>query len=55
MSSQKVFFFKMSIVGYGNYVDLVEHMKISGDLKNAQMMFNHVKCVEGWATMACHI
>jgi hypothetical protein len=50
-----VFLGQMSIANYGNDVDLVEHMKISGDLKNAQMMFNRVKCVEGWTTMACHI
>jgi hypothetical protein len=34
--------------------DLVRRMQSDDNLQNAWMMFNHVKCVQGW-TMACHI
>jgi hypothetical protein len=30
-------------------------MQLGDDLQNAWMMFNHVKHVQGWMTMACHI
>ncbi len=36
-------------------LDLVQRMQPSDDLQNAWMMFDHVKCVQGWTTMACHI
>lgn len=36
-------------------VDLVMRMKHNDDLQNSWVMFDHVKCVEGWTTMACHV
>jgi hypothetical protein len=53
--SDKVFVFKMSEVGPGSSVDLVKRMQPGGDLQNAWMMFDHVKHVKMWTTMACHV
>jgi hypothetical protein len=30
-------------------------MQLSDDLQNAYMMFDHVKHVQGWTTMAYHV
>jgi hypothetical protein len=30
-------------------------MQPNDDMQNVWMMFNHVKCVQGWMTMACHV
>ena len=51
----KVFVFKLSEVGPGSGVDLVKWMQVGGDLQDAWMMFDHVKRVKGWTTMACHV
>lgn len=51
----KVFVFKMSEVGPGSGVDLVKRMQPGGDLQDAWLMFDHVKRVKGWTTMACHV
>jgi hypothetical protein len=53
--SDKVFVFKMSEVGPGSGVDLVKRMQPGGDLEDAWMMFDHVKRVKKWTTMACHV
>jgi hypothetical protein len=53
--SDKVFVFKMSEVGPGSGVDLVKRMQPNGDLQDAWMMFDHVKRVKQWTTMACHV
>ncbi len=55
MARQKVFMFKMSFYGLANGVDLVRCMQPSGDLQNCWLMFNHVKHVQEWTTMACHV
>ncbi len=52
---QMVFIFKMSINGVGNGVSLVTQMQLVRDLQNAWIMFDHVKCVVGWTTIACHV
>ena len=52
--SEKVFIFKMSEIGSGSGVDLVRWMQLSGDLEHAWIMFDHVKRVINWTTMACH-
>jgi hypothetical protein len=52
---QKVFILKMSINGIGSGVSLVMQMQLRGDLQNDWIMFDHVKCVAGWTTMACHV
>jgi hypothetical protein len=51
----KVFVFKMSEVGPGSRVDLVKRMQPGGDLENSWIMFDHVKRVKSWTTMACHV
>ena len=51
----KVFVFKMSEVGPGSGVDLVKRMQPGEDLENAWIMFDHVKRVRQWTTMACHV
>lgn len=53
--SDKVFVFKMSEVGPGSGVDLVTRMQPGGDLQNAWIMFDHVKRVKDWTSMACHV
>jgi hypothetical protein len=53
--SDKVFVFKMSEVGPGSGIDLVRRMQSGGDLCIAWMMFDHVKRVKGWTTVACHV
>jgi hypothetical protein len=30
-------------------------MQLGDDLQNVWMMFDHIKCVQGWTTMACHV
>ena len=42
-------------VGPGSGVDLVKRMQAGGDLENAWLMFDHVKRVQSWTTMACHV
>jgi hypothetical protein len=54
-NSDKVFLFKMSEVGPCSGVDLVKQMHLGGNLHDAWIMFNHVKRVKKWTTMACHI
>ncbi len=54
-SKDKVFIFKMSEHLPGSGVDLVRRMQVGGDLENAWIMFDHVKRVKGWTTMACHV
>lgn len=51
----KVFLFKMSEVGPGSGIDLVSRMQAGGDLENAWIMFDHVKRVIDWSTMAWHV
>jgi hypothetical protein len=53
--SDKVFIFKMSEVGPGSGVDLVKRMQPGHDMEDAWMMFDHVKRVKQWTTMACHM
>src|ERR1700738_1163803 len=42
-------------VGRVSRVDLVKRMKAGGDLEHAWLMFDHVKRVQSWTTMACHV
>jgi hypothetical protein len=53
--SDKVFVFKMSEVGPGSGVHLVNRMEPGGDLEHTWIMFDHVKRVKNWTTMACHV
>jgi hypothetical protein len=36
-------------------VDLVKRMQPEGDLKNPWLMFDHVKRVQAWTTIMCHV
>jgi hypothetical protein len=54
-NSDKVFVFKMSEVGPGSRVHLVNRIQPGGDLEHAWIMFDHVKRVKNWTTMACHV
>jgi hypothetical protein len=51
----KVYVFKMLIDGFGSGVDIDKRMQPRGDLENAWLMFDHVKRVQEWTTMACHV
>jgi hypothetical protein len=51
----KVYVFKMLEDKPGSGVDLVKRMDPGGDLENAWLMFDHVKRVKEWTTMACHV
>ncbi len=45
----------MSMDGAAFRFDLVRRMQLGDDLQNPWMMFDHIKCVQGWTTMAYHI
>jgi hypothetical protein len=48
------YLFKMSTHGRGSGVDIVRRMFTEGsDLQNSWIVFDHVKRVEGWTTLAC--
>jgi hypothetical protein len=51
----KVFVFKISEVWPGSGVHLVNRMQPGGDLEYVWIMFDHVKRVKNWTTMACHV
>jgi hypothetical protein len=55
LDSDKVFVFKMSEVGPGSRVHLVNRMQPGGDLEHAWIMFDHAKRVKNWTTMVCHV
>jgi hypothetical protein len=54
-SKDKVYVFKMLVDGPGSGVDLIKRMQLGGDLENAWLIFDHVKRVKEWTTMACHV
>ena len=57
-AAMKSHIFKMSTMGPGSGVDIVERMRRTGngDLKRAWVCFDHVKRIsEGWTTMAAHV
>jgi hypothetical protein len=45
----------MLINGVGSGTNPIMQMQPKGDLQNAWIMFDHVKCVVGWTTMASHV
>lgn len=51
----KVFIFKMSVDMPGSGTDLVKRMQPGGDLQDSWIMFDHVRRVKDWSTMACHV
>jgi hypothetical protein len=50
-----VFVFKVSEVGPRSGVHLVNRMQPGGDLEHTWIMFDHVKRIKNWTTMACHV
>jgi len=52
---EKVYLFKMLVDGPGSGVHLVKRMQPGGDLEHCFLMFDHVKRVKGWTTIACHV
>jgi hypothetical protein len=50
----KVHLFKMSTHGPASGVDIVMCMQLGRDLENVWIIFDHVKCVQGWTTMGFH-
>ena len=54
-SKDKVFVFKMSVDLPGSGVELVKRMQVGGDMENSWIMFDHVKRLKDWTTMACHV
>ena len=55
LDSDKVFVFKMSEVGPGSAMHLVNRMQLGEDLEYAWIMFDHIKHVKNWITMAYHV
>jgi hypothetical protein len=51
----KVYLFKMLVDGPRSGVDRVHRMQPGGDLHNFFVMFDHVKWVKPWTTLACHV
>jgi hypothetical protein len=39
----------------GSGVDLVKRMQLERALENAWLIFDHVKLVQEWTTMACYV
>jgi hypothetical protein len=54
-TKEKLFLFKMFMRGDGSGYDLVKWMEPRGDLQTTLIMFDRVKHVEGWTTLACHV
>jgi hypothetical protein len=54
-SKDKVFVFKMSVDLPGSGVDLVKCIHVGGDMKNLWIMFDHVKNLKDWPTLAYHV
>ena len=52
---EKVYIFKMLTEGPRSGVDLIRRMQRGRDLENAWLMFDHVKHVKKWTTMACQV
>ncbi len=45
----------MSVDLPGSGVDLVKRMHEGGDMENSWIMFDHVKRLKDWTTLACHV
>ena len=50
-----MFVFKMSVDLPGSSVELMKRMQVGGDMENSLIMFDHVKRLKDWTTMACHV
>jgi hypothetical protein len=54
-SKDKIFVFKMPVDLPESGVDLVKRMQVGGDMENSWLMFDHVKRLKDWTTLACHV
>jgi hypothetical protein len=54
-SINKVFVFKISIDLACSGIDFVQWMQVGRDIEHLQIMFNYMKWVKDWTTIACHI
>ena len=54
-SNDKIFVFKMSVDLPGSGVNLVKRMQVGEDMENSWIMFDHVKRLKDWSTLACHV
>jgi hypothetical protein len=45
----------MYVHGNGSGYDLIKRIQLGGDFQTAWIMFDHVKHVEGWTTLTCHV
>lgn len=45
----------MSNIGPSYGLDIVSRMQPRGSLEDAWLILDHVKRVQGWTTMACHV
>ena len=54
-ANYKMFDIKMSDVGLGSRVDLVQRMQLDGDLQDVWIMFDHMKRVKCYTTFARHV
>lgn len=50
-----MFVFKTLVDLSANKVELVKCMQVGGDMENYWIMFDHVKHLKDWTTMACHV
>ena len=53
-SKNKVLISKMSVDILGSGVNIVKRMQVGGDMENSWIMFDHVKRLKGWTTLAYH-
>ena len=50
-----MFVYKMFVDLPGSGVKLVKKMKVGGDMDNSWIMFDHIKRLKNWTTIACHV
>jgi len=51
-SNKKFVFSEMDL---GSEIDIVKWMQLGDDLQDAWIMFNYVRQMKEWTTMACHV
>jgi hypothetical protein len=54
-AKDKVFVFKIFVDLLGSDSKLVKRMQVGGNMENSWIIFDHVKYLKYWRTMACHV
>ena len=54
-SEDKVFVFKMTVDLPGSGVDLVKCVQVGRNMENSWIIFDHVKRLKDWTTLACYV